>query len=74
MSFSAGYFGAKMTPHQVLSLMTQEQTAAVMIACLAYLPVERVFAGLLEGLEVEEQKALSLLLSEHLCIDEEEKE
>ncbi len=43
-----------MTPHQVLSLLTQEQTAALMVACCNYLGPERIAAVLREGLEPHE--------------------
>ena len=51
-----------MTPHQVISLLTQDQTADILIACCSYLPVERVAACLREGLEHEEIQQLPQLL------------
>lgn len=51
-----------MTPHQVLSLLTQEQTADLMVACCNYLSPERIAAGLREGLEPEELEQLRNLL------------
>lgn len=53
-----------MTPHQVLSLMTQEQTADLLVACLAYLSPERIAGALHEGLEPAERRALARLLQE----------
>lgn len=51
-----------MTPHQVLSLMTQDQTADLMTACCNYLSPERIAAVLREGLEHDELIALRQLL------------
>jgi hypothetical protein len=51
-----------MTPHQVIALLTQEQTADLLIACCNYLSVERVAACLREGLEHEEILQLQQLL------------
>lgn len=51
-----------MTPHQVLSMMTQEQTQDLLVACLAYLTPERVHAALLEGFEARERHLLWALL------------
>ena len=51
-----------MTAHQVISLLTQDQTADLLVACCSYLPVERVAACLREGLEHEEIAQLPQLL------------
>lgn len=52
-----------MTPHQVLALLTQEQTADLLTACCNYLSVERVAASLREGLEHDEiQQLLQVLI------------
>jgi len=51
-----------MTPHQVLSLMTQDQTAALMVACCSYLAPERIAVALREGLEHEEIEQVRQLL------------
>jgi hypothetical protein len=51
-----------MTPHQVLALLTQNQTADLLTACCSYLSAERVAACLREGLEHEEILQLQQLL------------
>lgn len=51
-----------MTPHQVLSLMTQDQTADLMTACCNYLSPERIAAVLREGLEHDELAQLRQFL------------
>lgn len=52
-----------MTPHQVLSLMTQDQTAELLVACLEYLPLDRVEASMRAGLEDWERRQLAFQLS-----------
>ena len=51
-----------MTPHQVLSLLTQEQTAGLLTACAQYLPEERIATALREGLEPAERRRVAYLL------------
>lgn len=51
------------TPHQVLSLLTQDQTEDVMLACCQYLPVDRVERALRRGLEPLERRQLAYQLS-----------
>ena len=52
-----------MTPHQVISLLTQDQTADLLAACLQYLPLDRVEAAMREGLEEWERRQLAFQLS-----------
>ena len=52
-----------MTPHQVLSLLTQDQTADLMVACLEYLPIDRVESALRSGLSEIERRQLAFQLS-----------
>ena len=52
-----------MTPHQVLSLLTQDQTYDLFVACLQYLPVDRLQEGLREGCEPLERRQLAFQLS-----------
>lgn len=52
-----------MTPHQVLSLLTQDQTADLMCACVQYLPIDRIERALREGLEEQERRQLAFQLS-----------
>ena len=52
-----------MTPHQVLSLLTQEQTADILVACCQYLPVDRIEAALRGGLDDIERRQLAYQLS-----------
>lgn len=52
-----------MTPHQVLSLLTQDQTADLMVACAQYLPIDRIEWALRHGLEPLERRQLAFQLS-----------
>ena len=52
-----------MTPHQVLSLLTQEQTSDLLCACVQYLPIDRIERALREGLEEAERRQLAFQLS-----------
>ena len=52
-----------MTPHQVLALLTQEQTAELLSACIEYLPIDRVESALRQGLEDLERRQLAFQLS-----------
>ena len=52
-----------MTPHQVLALLTQEQTAELLVACLEYLPLDRVESSMRQGLEDWERRQLAFQLS-----------
>ena len=52
-----------MTPHQVLSLLTQEQTADLLVACCQYLPIDRIEASLRSGLDDLERRQLAYQLS-----------
>ena len=52
-----------MTPHQVLSLLTQEQTQDLLVACTQYLDVEHIHIALREGLEPYERRQLAYYLS-----------
>ena len=52
-----------MTPHQVLSLLTQDQTADLLTACVQYLPVDRIQEALRQGLEPLERRQLAYQLS-----------
>ena len=52
-----------MTPHQVLSLLTQDQTADLMVACAQYLPIDRIEWVLRQGLEEIERRQLAYQLS-----------
>ncbi len=52
-----------MTPHQVLSLLTQDQTADLMCACAQYLPVPRIQEALRQGLDPLERRQLAYQLS-----------
>ena len=46
--------------------MTQEQTADLLVACLAYLSPERIAAALHEGLEPAERQDLIRILESEL--------
>lgn len=59
-----------MTPHQVLSLLTQEQTADLMAACLEYLPIDRVESALRRGLTELERRQLAYQLSIEFDLEE----
>lgn len=61
-----------MTPHQVLSLLTQDQTHDLMCACAQYLDPARVMSALRQGLEPDELRVLHALLEEHFIDLEEE--
>lgn len=52
-----------MTPHATLSLLTQEQTAELLVACCQFLPVERIEAALRLGLDELERRQLAYQLS-----------
>ena len=52
-----------MTPHQVLSLLTQDQTADLMVACCQYLPTDRIQWALRQGLDEMERRQLVFQLS-----------
>ena len=52
-----------MTPHATLSLLTQEQTADLLVACCSFLPVERIEASLRLGLDEVERRQLAYQLS-----------
>jgi len=52
-----------MTPHQVLSLLTQDQTADLLVACCQYLPVDRIEWAMRQGLEPLERRQLAYQLS-----------
>ena len=52
-----------MTPHATLSLLTQEQTADLLVACCAFLPVDRIEASLRAGLDEVERRQLAYQLS-----------
>ena len=52
-----------MTPHQVLSLLTQEQTFDLMVACAQYLPVDRIQEALRQGCDPLERRQLAFQLS-----------
>ena len=52
-----------MTPHQVLSLLTQEQTAEILVACCQYLDVGRIEAALRQGLDAAERREVAYRLS-----------
>lgn len=52
-----------MTSHQVLSLLTQDQTADLLAACVEYLPVDRIERALREGLDEQERRQLAFQLS-----------
>ena len=58
-----------MTPHQVLSFLTQDQTAELMTACAQYLPIDRIQAALREGLEEIERRQLAFQLSIEFDLD-----
>ena len=55
--------GLQVTPHATLSLLTQDQTAELMVACAQFLPVDRIQAALREGLEPLERRLLAYQLS-----------
>jgi hypothetical protein len=52
-----------MTPHQVLSLLTQDQTQELMMACAQYLPIDRIQEALRQGLDEIERRQLAWQLS-----------
>ena len=52
-----------MTPHQVLSLLTQEQTEDILLACCQYLEVDRIERAMRRGLEPLERRQLAYQLS-----------
>lgn len=52
-----------MTPHQVLSLLTQDQTKDLMVACCQYLTVDRIEAAIRSGCEPIERRQLAFQLS-----------
>lgn len=52
-----------MTPHQVLSLLTQDQTAELLVACCQYLPVDRIEWAVRNGLDERERRQLVFQLS-----------
>ena len=52
-----------MNAHQVLSLLTQEQTYELFVASLQYLPLDKVEAGMRAGLEDWERRQLAFQLS-----------
>lgn len=54
-----------MTPHQVIALLTQNQTQDLMTACVQYLPNERIFTALREGCEPDELRLLAQMLKDH---------
>lgn len=63
MEVQGRYRGAiRMTPHQVLALLTQDETADLMAACCTYLSPERIATILKEGLEPEEIRQLRAIL------------
>lgn len=59
-----------MTPHQILSLLTQEQTADLLVACSQFLDPDRVATCLREGLEPVERRRVAYLLSLEFELDE----
>lgn len=62
-----------MTPHQVISLLTQNQTHDLMVACTQYLPPERIVSALREGCEPDELRILCNLLKDNFVdLDEED--
>lgn len=52
-----------MTPHQVLSFLTQDQTSDLLCACVQYLPVDRIERALREGLDPLERRQIAFQLS-----------
>jgi hypothetical protein len=52
-----------MTPHQVLSLLTQDQTEDILLACCQYLEVDRIERAMRRGLEPLERRQLAYQLS-----------
>jgi len=52
-----------MTPHQVLSLLTQDQTADLMVACCQYLTIDRIQWAIRQGLDEQERRQLVFQLS-----------
>lgn len=61
-----------MTPHQVIALLTQNQTQDLLTACSAYLSPERIFSALREGLEPDELRLLSQMLKDHFVDSDED--
>lgn len=52
-----------MTPHQVISLLTQEQTRDLVTACAEFLDARQLHVALREGLDIHERQQLAYLLS-----------
>ena len=52
-----------MTPHQVVSLLTLDQTANLLTECVQCLPIDRIEYSLRRGLEDWERRQLAFQLS-----------
>jgi hypothetical protein len=52
-----------MNASQVLSLLTQEQTRELLVACCQYLPVDQIEAAVREGCDPIERRQLAFQLS-----------
>lgn len=61
-----------MTPHQVIALLTQNQTHDLMCACAQYLPPERILSALREGLEPDELRILAGMMKDYFVDSDDE--
>lgn len=61
-----------MTPHHVISLLTQQQTFELLVVCVQFLPVDRIEAALREGCDELERRQLAFQLSIEFDSEEEQ--